>query len=51
MIACAKHHPILQGDTQRKVSLQGLQHAQWLLREPSSSTQEAVEQVLLPHVY
>jgi len=51
VIVCAAQHPILQGDPQREVPLSDLQNALWLLREPGSGTQEAVEQVLLPHLH
>ncbi|WP_205342555.1 LysR family transcriptional regulator [Denitrificimonas caeni] len=51
VIVCAALHPILQGDPQRKVPLSDLQNALWLLREPGSGTQEAVEHVLLPHLH
>lgn len=51
VIVCASHHPILQSQPQRAVSLADLQNAQWLLREAGSGTQEAVEQVLLPHLH
>ncbi len=51
VIVCAPNHPILQGQPQHKVTLDDLQNAQWLLREAGSGTQEAVEQVLLPHLY
>ncbi len=51
VIVCAGTHPILQGKPLHNVSLQDLQEALWLLREPGSGTQEAVEQVLLPHLH
>lgn len=51
VIVCAAQHPILQGNLQREVPLSDLQKALWLLREPGSGTQEAVEQVLLPHLH
>lgn len=51
VIVCAANHPILQGDPQRAVPLRDLQNALWLLREPGSGTQEALEQVLLPHLH
>lgn len=51
VIVCAAQHPILQGNLQREVPLSDLQNALWLLREPGSGTQEAVEQVLLPHLH
>lgn len=51
VIVCAASHPILQGNPQHKVALEDLQNALWLLREPGSGTQEAVEQVLLPHLH
>lgn len=51
VIVCAATHPILQGSAQRKISLHDLQDALWLLREPGSGTQEAVEHVLLPHLH
>ena len=51
VIVCAGTHPILQGKPLRDVSLQDLQEALWLLREPGSGTQEAVEHVLLPHLH
>ena len=51
VIVCAASHPILHGNPQHKVALEDLQNALWLLREPGSGTQEAVEQVLLPHLH
>ena len=51
VIVCAATHPVLQGNLQRKVSFKDLQNALWLLREQGSGTQEAVEQVLLPHLH
>ena len=51
VIVCAANHPILQGQAKRQVALADLQNALWLLREPGSGTQEAVEQVLLPHLH
>ncbi|HHX36149.1 MAG TPA: LysR family transcriptional regulator, partial [Gammaproteobacteria bacterium] len=51
VIVCAAAHPILQGHAQGKISLQDLQDALWLLREPGSGTQETVEHVLLPHLH
>ena len=47
----AATHPILQRNELRKIPLQELQNALWLLREQGSGTQEAVEQVLLPHLH
>ena len=51
VMVCAATRPLLQGNTQRKIPLQELQNALWLLREQGSGTQEAVEQVLLPHLH
>ncbi len=51
VIVCASNHPILQGDPQRNVPLNDLHDAFWLLREQGSGTQEAVEQVLIPHLH
>src|SRR5690554_6141742 len=51
LIVCSANHPILQGEVNRNVSLQDLKAARWLLREQGSGTQEAVEQVLLPHLH
>ncbi len=51
VIVCAASHPILQGQAKHQVTLADLQDALWLLREPGSGTQEAVEQVLLPHLH
>ncbi len=51
VIVCAASHSILQGQPERKIPLTDLQNALWLLREQGSGTQEAVEQVLLPHLY
>jgi DNA-binding transcriptional LysR family regulator len=51
VIVCAATHPILQAKPQRQISLKDLQAALWLLREPGSGTQEAVEHVLLPHLH
>lgn len=51
VIVCAANHPILQGQAKRQVTLKDLQNALWLLREPGSGTQEAVEHVLLPHLH
>ncbi len=51
VIVCSNTHPILQGNSQRSISLNDLQNALWLLREQGSGTQEAVEQILLPHLH
>ena len=51
VIVCAAKHSILKGNPQRQVALLELQNALWLLRESGSGTQEAVEQVLLPHLH
>ncbi len=51
VIVCAPNHSILQGPPRHEVTLDELQNAQWLLREAGSGTQEAVEQVLLPHLH
>ena len=51
VMVCAATHPILQGNPQRKIPLQELQNALRLQREQGSGTQEAVEQVLLPHLH
>lgn len=49
LIVSAPQHPIAIGD--KKVGVEQLRAAEWLLREPGSGTREAVEQALLPHLH
>jgi len=50
-IVCAPSHPLLGGDSNRRLPVAVLREAAWLLREPGSGTREAVEQALQPHLH
>lgn len=56
VVACSPRHPIARAHAarrgaRRKVSLQELRDATWLLREPGSGTREVVERVLQPQLH
>lgn len=51
VVVCAPHHPIVPANQTAPISLASLRQAQWLLREHGSGTQEAVAQLLLPHLH
>lgn len=51
VLVCAPHHPILPASPSTPISVNALRNAQWLLREQGSGTQEAVAQLLLPHLH
>jgi len=51
VICGAPSHPLLAGDSTRKLDIAALRQAAWLLREPGSGTREAVEQALRPHLH
>jgi DNA-binding transcriptional LysR family regulator len=51
VVVAAPTHPLAQAARRRKLNLQTLQSAPWLLREPGSGTREAVELALLPHLH
>lgn len=46
VIFAADHHPLAQ---QARVSLEDLQQAAWILREPGSGTRQALERVFTPN--
>ena len=48
VVVASPRHPLARG--RRKVSLESLRQARWLLREPGSGTREVVEAALLPHL-
>jgi DNA-binding transcriptional LysR family regulator len=48
VVVASPRHPLARG--RRKVSLEALRQARWLLREPGSGTREVVEAALLPHL-
>lgn len=51
VIACSPRHALARRAKRRKVSLQELREATWLLREPGSGTREVVERVLQPQLH
>jgi len=50
VIVSAPTHRLAKAATQRKLTVEQLARAQWLLRESGSGTRETVEQALLPHL-
>ena len=50
VIVAAPAHPLVRGARGRRLSVEQLRRAPWLLREPGSGTREAVELALLPHL-
>jgi DNA-binding transcriptional LysR family regulator len=51
VIACSPRHALARRAKRRRVSLQELREATWLLREPGSGTREVVERVLQPQLH
>lgn len=51
IIVCAPSHPLVDGKTHGKVTLDRMRETGWLLREPGSGTREAVQNALLPHLH
>lgn len=51
VIACSPRHALARRAKGRRVSLQELRDATWLLREPGSGTREVVERVLQPQLH
>lgn len=51
VIVSSPNHPLARQQLSRKIALQDLRGAEWLLREPGSGTREVVEQVLLPYLH
>jgi DNA-binding transcriptional LysR family regulator len=50
MVVAAANDPIVPRQRDRKVSLQALRDATWLLREAGSGTREIIDQLLIPHL-
>lgn len=50
VVVVAATDPLLQGRRKRKLSLQELSDATWLLREAGSGTREVINQLLTPHM-
>ncbi len=50
VIVASPADPIVPRDRARKIPLDALRTATWLLREPGSGTQEIVDQLLIPHL-
>ena len=48
VVVASPRHPLARG--RRKVSLESLRQATWLMREPGSGTREVVEAALMPHL-
>lgn len=48
VVVAAPGHPLARG--RRKVPLEALRQATWLLREPGSGTREVVDGALMPHL-
>lgn len=51
IVVCARNHPLIQLNNDKKVSLKALREQKWLLRESGSGTREMVEAGLLPHLH
>ena len=51
VIVASPRHELAMGGRRRKVPLDHLREAIWLLREPGSGTREVVEAALLPHLH
>lgn len=53
VVVCAPGHPLLRRRParERKVTIEELREATWLLREPGSGTREVVEAALVPHLH
>jgi DNA-binding transcriptional LysR family regulator len=50
IVVAAPSHPIVVAARGRRVSLQALREATWLLRETGSGTREITDQLLIPHL-
>jgi DNA-binding transcriptional LysR family regulator len=50
VVVAAANDPIVPRGRNRKVSLQSLRKATWLLREAGSGTRETIDQLLIPHL-
>jgi DNA-binding transcriptional LysR family regulator len=51
VVVAAPGHPIVAAGRGRKVSLQALREATWLLRETGSGTREITDRLLIPHLH
>ncbi|MGZ5099014.1 MAG: LysR family transcriptional regulator [Usitatibacter sp.] len=57
VVVCSPRHPLAASSSssrsgrKRKVTIEQLRDATWLLREPGSGTREVVEAMLLPHLH
>ncbi len=51
VVVAAPTDPIVPRTRNRKVSLQTLRDATWLLREAGSGTREIIDQLLIPHLH
>jgi DNA-binding transcriptional LysR family regulator len=50
VVVAAAHDPIVPRGRRRRISLEALSKATWLLREPGSGTHEMINQLLTPHL-
>lgn len=51
VVVAAPHDPLILAMGQQCVTLEALQQAVWLLREPGSGTRENINEALLPHLH
>jgi len=51
LVVASAHDPILPRGRKRRISLEQLRKATWLLREPGSGTHEIVNQLLIPYLH
>ena len=51
VIVSAPSHPLAQKQLRRRLHLQDLKNAEWLMRKPGSVARNVVEQVLLPYLH
>lgn len=51
VVVAAPHDPIVPRARKRRIPLETLSNATWLLREPGSGTREIINQLLIPHLH
>jgi DNA-binding transcriptional LysR family regulator len=51
VVVAAAHDPIVPRGRKRRISLETLSEATWLLREPGSGTHEIINQLLMPYLH
>lgn len=51
VVVAAANDPLVPRGRKRRISLEALSKATWLLREPGSGTHEIINQLLIPHLH